>query len=226
MLAGGQVGEGDTSFLLKRGPIAPVQAAGVEQPLPGGVFPFILTAEYKGNRAAGRDILLPARQGLEVGLRGVGVCLRMIEAQPVGSAGPDPVTPVFADLADSAAGQAFLGAILDPGALEEAVQATFVGDPQAAVMAPNESIDAVHPRPHRGPVPAIERPHLVRRSAPELAIRQFREANNGLRGAAVGRGERSPLLIMVAGGAAFATHPKVAILGSEQSRDSLFRRRA
>src|ERR1039458_3020016 len=134
----------------------------------------------------------------------------------MGGSNPDTATLIFADLADSPAGQALLCAILNPGALEEAVQATFVGNPQAAVTGPDEGIDAVHACPHRRPVPTVERPDLVRRSAPDLPVRQFSEADNGLRTAAVGRGERSPLLLVVASDAAIAAHPQVAILSSEQ----------
>ena len=213
------------SLLLKRGPIAPVQAAGVEQPLAGGVFPLVLAAEREGNRAAGRDVLLLARQRLDIGPRRVRVGFGMIEAQPAGGSGPEPATLIFADLADAPAGQALFGAILNPGALEEAVQAAFVGDPQAAVTGADEGVDAVHPRPHRRPVPAVERPDLVRGSAPDLPVRQFGEADDGLRAASVGRGERSPLLIVVAGGAAIAAHPQVAVLGGEQRRETAARRR-
>jgi hypothetical protein len=49
----------------------------------------------------------------------------MIKAQPAGGSGPDAAMLVFADLADSSAGQALFGAILNPGALEKAVQAVL-----------------------------------------------------------------------------------------------------
>src|ERR1017187_5689069 len=143
----------------------------------------------------------------------------------MGGSNPDTATLIFADLADSPAGQALLCAILNPGALEEAVQATFVGNPQAAVTGPDEGIDAVHACPHRRPVPTVERPDLVRRNAPDLPVRQFSEADNGLRAAAVGRGERSPLLLVVASDAAIAAHPQVAILSGEQGRKAATGRR-
>ena len=80
VLPGGQVSEGDASLLLKRGPIAPVQAAGVEQSLPGGVFPLVLATERKGNRPACRDVLLPARQRLDIGLWWVRVSFWVVKA--------------------------------------------------------------------------------------------------------------------------------------------------
>ena len=75
---------------------------------------------------------LPAER-LNVGPRRVRVGFGMIEAQAVGGAGPDAAALVFADLPDGPAGQALLGAVLDPGALEEAMQAAVGGHPQAAV---------------------------------------------------------------------------------------------
>ena len=66
---------------------------------------------------------------------------------------------------------------------------------------------------------------LSRGGAPDLPVRQFGEADDRLRAAAVGRDERSPLLLVVPGRATLAAHPEVAILGGEQGREAAARGR-
>ncbi len=220
MFAGGQVGEGYRSLLLKRGPVASVQPAGVEQPLAGRVVPFVLSAEAEGDGAAFRDVLLLVGEQLDVGLWRVRIGFGVVEPQAVGGAGPDPAALIFAKLPDAPAGQAFFRPVLDPRALEEAMQPAVACRPTGCRRGlPMQGVDAVQPHSHRGPVPAVERPDLVRGGAPDLAVRQFGEADHGLRAAAVGRDERAPFLVVVTGGAVIAAHPEIAVLGGKQRRE-------
>ena len=53
----------------------------------------------------------------------------MIQAQPAGGAGPNAAALILVEFPDAAAGQSFLRAILDPGALEKAMQPGVAGNP-------------------------------------------------------------------------------------------------
>src|SRR5208282_999326 len=176
----------------------------------------ILSREDDRDGAAFGNVLLFGTEHLNIGARGVRIGFGMVEAHPSGGAGPDSAARILVKLTDTSGGKALVGAVLDPGALEEAKEAAVGADPQAAVTGGNQRIDAIQPDAHGGPVPTVEGPDLVLGGAPELAVGELSEGDDGLGRTAVGRGESPPTQFVEPGRAAITADPKVAVVGGEK----------
>src|SRR5258708_4819664 len=90
--------------------------------------------------------------------------------------------------------QPLFNPIFHPRALDEPVQTTVGGYPDAAVtVRSHQRIDSVEAAAHLRPVPAIELPDSIRRRAPNSSLGQFHKRNRFIGAAFVSRRKERPL---------------------------------